>query len=74
MQLEVWPAQAVEFIASCPALARCDIDDKLKPMMQQLEAWGLDKSQVAKVLVRVPQVLGYSLEENLRPTVQWLRD
>ena len=26
------------------------------------------------MIARFPQVLGYSLEENLKPTVQWLRD
>ncbi|CAE7547050.1 MTERF5, partial [Symbiodinium pilosum] len=29
---------------------------------------------VSKVISRFPQVLGCSIEENLKPTVQWLRD
>ncbi|CAE7562503.1 MTERF5 [Symbiodinium sp. CCMP2592] len=74
MQLGVSISQAEELVVKCPALARHDIDDKLKPMMQQLEVWGLEKSEVATVLARHPQVLGYSIEENLKPTVQWLRD
>ena len=74
MQLGVSISEAEELVAKCPALARCDIDEKLKPMMQQLEVWGLKNSQVAKVLVRHPRILGCSIEANLKPTVQWLRD
>ena len=74
MQLGVSISEAMVLVKKCPALARCGIDDKLKPMMQQLEKWSLKMSEVAKVLVRLPQVLGYSIEENLKPTVQWLRD
>ena len=73
MQLGVSISEAEVLLAKCPALARHGIDDKLKPMMQQLEVWGLKTSQFAKVLVRFPQVLGLSIEENLKPTVQWLR-
>ncbi|CAE7191811.1 MTERF5 [Symbiodinium necroappetens] len=74
MQLGASTSEAKELVAKCPALARCDIDDKLKPMMQELEAWGLQKSEVAKVIARFPQVLGYSIDDNLKLTVQWLRD
>ncbi|OLQ02031.1 mTERF domain-containing protein 1, mitochondrial [Symbiodinium microadriaticum] len=74
MQLGVSISEAEALVGRCPVLARYDIDDELKPMMQQLEVWGLKTSQVAKVLVRSPAVLGCSIEENLKPTVQWLRD
>ena len=74
MQLGVSISEAEALVSNCPALARCDIDHKLYPIMQLLEVSGLKKSQVAKVIARCPQVLGYSIEENLKPTVQWLRD
>ena len=73
-QLGVSISEAEVLVGRCLALARCDIDDKLKPMMQQLEKWGLKKSEVAKVLARFPKVLRCSIEENLNPKVQWLRD
>ena len=34
---------------------------------------GLSESQVAKLIVTFPQVLGYSLEANLKPTVDWVK-
>ena len=74
MQLGVSISEAEALVGRCPVLARYDIDDKLKPMMQQLEVWGLKTSQVAKVFERFPQVLGCSIEENLKPKLQWLRD
>ena len=53
MQLGVSISEAEVLLAKCPALARYDIDDKLKPMMQQLEKWGLKTSQVAKVFCSI---------------------
>ena len=35
---------------------------------------GLSKAQVAKIISVSPQVLGYSIEQNLKPTVQWMLD
>ena len=42
--------------------------------MQWLLDLGLTKSQVAKAVATSPQILGCSLEQNLKPTVQWLLD
>ena len=74
LELGLSPSQAIELAGACPALARCDVEGKLKPLLQQLEAWGLNKAQAGKVFVRHPNILGYSIEKNLKPTVQWLRD
>eukprot|EP00435_Cladocopium_sp_Y103_P034479 s143_g8.t3 len=35
---------------------------------------GLNKAQVAKMISGFPQVLGCSIEKNLKPTVQWMLD
>ena len=35
---------------------------------------GLGKDQVAKVVATAPQTLGYSIEQNLKPTVEWLSE
>jgi mTERF domain-containing protein len=35
---------------------------------------GLNKAKVAKVVSVSPQVLGYSIEHNLKPSVQWMLD
>ena len=56
--------------------------DKLRPKLQWLsnlgETSGLDlgltKSQVAKAVATHPQILGLSMEQNLKPTVQWFLD
>ncbi|CAE7234967.1 cysK, partial [Symbiodinium necroappetens] len=40
-------------------------------IIPRLEA---SKAEVAKVIARKPQVLGCSIEENLKPTVRWFRD
>ena len=42
--------------------------------MAWLEDVGLSRQQVAKVVAGFPQVLGYSIECNLKPTVAWLED
>ena len=42
--------------------------------MQWLSELGLSKDQVAKVIAVFPRLLGYSIEQNLKPTVQWLLD
>ena len=39
-----------------------------------LEASGFNEVQIAKVAAGFPQVLGCSIEANLKPTVEWLRD
>jgi len=44
----------------------------LKPTVQWLLDLGLNKKQVAKVVAISPQILGYSIEQNLKPTVVWL--
>ena len=38
------------------------------------EMLGLSQEQISKVVARLPQILGYSIEANLKPTVEWLRD
>jgi mTERF domain-containing protein len=35
---------------------------------------GLTKSQVAKAVATFPPILGFSIEQNLKPTVQWFVD
>ena len=40
--------------------------------MAWLEEVGLSQKQVAKVVATLPQVLGYSIDGNLKPTVTWL--
>ena len=74
LRLSMSSAQAEELVVKCPALARYGIDDKLKPMIQELEAWGLKKPQIANALSRYPPILRCSLEKNLKPTVRWLQD
>ncbi|OLP98525.1 Cysteine synthase [Symbiodinium microadriaticum] len=73
-QLALSPSQAEELFAECPALSRCRNENKLQHTMQFLEDLGLEKAQVAKVVVRYQPVLGCRIEENLKPTVRWLRD
>jgi mTERF domain-containing protein len=34
---------------------------------------GLAKRQIAKVVAMFPQILGYSIEQNLKPTSRWLQ-
>ena len=74
LELGLSSSQAIELVRKSPALARCNVEGKLKPLVQQLEAWGLSKAQAGKAFARFPQSLRYSIEENLKPTVQWLRD
>ena len=73
IQLDMAPSHAAELVRKCPTLSRYNIQDTLKPVMQQLEAWGLAKAQAAKVIARFPRVLGCGIDEHLKPTVQWLR-
>jgi len=52
----------------------CSLEDNLKPMVQWWKELGMDDSQVAKTIVKFPQLMSCSLEENLKPSVQWLKE
>ena len=44
------------------------LEANLKPKVEWMKGLGLSQSQVAKVIATCPQVLGYSMEANLKPT------
>ncbi|CAK9024459.1 mTERF domain-containing protein 1 [Durusdinium trenchii] len=46
------------------------IEGNLKPKLRWLLGLGLSKMQVAKAVAGFPRVLGLSIEENLKPTVE----
>jgi hypothetical protein len=47
----------------------------LKPTVEWLkDDLGFNETQVRKLLVSCPSILGYSIEMNLKPTVRWLKD
>ena len=50
------------------------IDRNLEPKFVWLTALGLSKMQVAKAVAAFPQILGCSVQQNLKPTVEWLKE
>ena len=50
--------------------ARATVEPKLTWLQSRLE---LDAAQLKKIVVRHPQLLGLSVEDNLEPKLDWLR-
>ena len=46
----------------------------MNPTAQWFFDLGLKKSQIEKAVTTYPQILGLSIDQNLKPTVQWLSD
>ncbi|CAE6950918.1 MTERF4 [Symbiodinium sp. CCMP2456] len=58
---------------SCNATLAGDPRAKLAELDTFLISLGLSEGEVAKAVSRFPQLLGYSIGENLQPTVDWLQ-
>lgn len=46
--------------------------DKLTSKVEFLEGWGLNREDASKICARCPAIFGYSVENNLRPKVEYL--
>ncbi|CAJ1445532.1 unnamed protein product, partial [Effrenium voratum] len=44
------------------------------PTVRWFAELGLSKAQIAKAVASFPQLLGYSIEDNLKPTVRWFAE
>lgn len=55
-----------------PQARKLSVDGDLRPVVEYLLSLGLDESAVAGVILRHPAVLCYSVEERLRPFVDFL--
>ncbi|CAE7809086.1 unnamed protein product [Symbiodinium sp. CCMP2592] len=51
------------------------MSDSSRPNLEEFlrKEVGLSTWQVAEVIAKCPQVLGYSIEANLKPTVEWIK-
>ncbi|CAJ1392750.1 unnamed protein product [Effrenium voratum] len=56
-----WSARSIE----------CELEPAL---FWWLDVLGLSQAQLAKVVAGFPQILGYSIEQNLKPTAAWILD
>ena len=63
--------QDVDLLLKQAWVCRISVERTLKPLLKWFLDLGLTKSQFAKAVASCPKILDYSIEQNLKPTVQY---
>ena len=65
-------ASIEQFQRKAIVFSSLSLDRHVEPSISWLCEIGLAQSQVVKILIKFPQILGLNIKQNMKPTLQWL--
>eukprot|EP00960_Hanusia_phi_P028734 747575-Hanusia_phi.AAC.1 len=71
-EMKIKPEDIGKIVLAYPSILSCCVATQMRPVFQWLSKIGIPTEKMSRILKLHPKIMGYSLESNLKPTVQYL--